>query len=57
MKSVKTCTTISSALRDLDDLFAPILGVIPLQLMAYHTAVARGCDVDNPQPAKSVTVE
>ena len=45
-------------LPDLDDLFAPILGVIPLQLMAYHTAVARGCDVDKPRNlAKSVTVE
>ncbi|MBQ1236753.1 MAG: glutamine--fructose-6-phosphate transaminase (isomerizing) [Oscillospiraceae bacterium] len=45
-------------LPDLDDLFAPITGVIPLQLMAYHTAVARGCDVDKPRNlAKSVTVE
>ena len=45
-------------LPDLDDLFAPILAVIPLQLMAYHTAVARGCDVDKPRNlAKSVTVE
>ena len=41
-----------------DDLFAPIPAVIPLQLMAYHTAVARGCDVDKPRNlAKSVTVE
>lgn len=45
-------------LPDLDDLFAPILAVIPLQLLAYHTAVARGCDVDKPRNlAKSVTVE
>ena len=45
-------------LPDLDDLFAPITGVIPLQLLAYHTAVARGCDVDKPRNlAKSVTVE
>lgn len=39
-------------------LLAPILSVIPLQLLAYHTAVARGCDVDKPRNlAKSVTVE
>ena len=37
---------------------APVLAVIPLQLFAYHTAVARGTDVDQPRNlAKSVTVE
>jgi glucosamine--fructose-6-phosphate aminotransferase (isomerizing) len=36
----------------------PILSVIPLQLLAYHIAVERGCDVDQPRNlAKSVTVE
>jgi glucosamine--fructose-6-phosphate aminotransferase (isomerizing) len=36
----------------------PLLATIPLQLLAYHTAVARGCDVDKPRNlAKSVTVE
>jgi len=36
----------------------PIITVIPLQLLAYHIAVARGCDVDKPRNlAKSVTVE
>jgi glutamine---fructose-6-phosphate transaminase (isomerizing) len=36
----------------------PILSVIPLQLLAYHIAVLRGCDVDKPRNlAKSVTVE
>ncbi len=36
----------------------PMLSVIPLQLLAYHVAVARGCDVDQPRNlAKSVTVE
>jgi glucosamine--fructose-6-phosphate aminotransferase (isomerizing) len=36
----------------------PIISVIPLQLLAYHIAVARGCDVDKPRHlAKSVTVE
>ena len=37
---------------------SPLLTVIPLQLLAYHIAVARGCDVDKPRNlAKSVTVE
>jgi glutamine---fructose-6-phosphate transaminase (isomerizing) len=36
----------------------PLLSVVALQLFAYHTAVARGCDVDKPRNlAKSVTVE
>ena len=40
------------------DLLSPILSVIPLQLLAYHIAVRRGCDVDQPRNlAKSVTVE
>jgi glutamine---fructose-6-phosphate transaminase (isomerizing) len=37
---------------------SPLLAIIPLQLFAYHTAVARGCNVDQPRNlAKSVTVE
>lgn len=40
------------------DLLSPLLNVIPLQLLAYHIAVLRGCDVDQPRNlAKSVTVE
>ena len=40
------------------DLLCPILSIIPLQLLAYHIAVRRGCDVDQPRNlAKSVTVE
>ncbi|MCP4255544.1 MAG: glutamine--fructose-6-phosphate transaminase (isomerizing) [Candidatus Scalindua sp.] len=40
------------------DALVPILSVIPLQLLAYHVAVMRGCDVDKPRNlAKSVTVE
>ncbi len=40
------------------DLLAPILFAIPLQLLAYHVAIRRGCDVDQPRNlAKSVTVE
>ncbi|MBT4408714.1 MAG: glutamine--fructose-6-phosphate transaminase (isomerizing) [Bacteroidetes bacterium] len=38
--------------------FSVLLGVVPLQLFAYHVAVLRGCDVDQPRNlAKSVTVE
>jgi glucosamine--fructose-6-phosphate aminotransferase (isomerizing) len=40
------------------DPFTPLLSVIPLQLLAYHIAVMRGCNVDQPRNlAKSVTVE
>ena len=40
------------------ELLLPILEVVPLQLLAYHIAVLRGCDVDQPRNlAKSVTVE
>ncbi len=41
-----------------DDFLVPILSVIPLQLLAYHIAVKKGCSVDKPRNlAKSVTVE
>ena len=40
------------------DLVSPILAIVPLQLLAYHIGVRRGCDVDQPRNlAKSVTVE
>ncbi len=40
------------------DPLIPVLSVLPLQLLAYHIAVRRGCDVDQPRNlAKSVTVE
>jgi glucosamine--fructose-6-phosphate aminotransferase (isomerizing) len=40
------------------ELLAPIMEILPLQLLAYHVAVRRGCDVDQPRNlAKSVTVE
>ncbi|MCD4707947.1 MAG: glutamine--fructose-6-phosphate transaminase (isomerizing) [Candidatus Sabulitectum sp.] len=40
------------------DILVPLLSVIPLQLLSYYVAVARGCDVDKPRNlAKSVTVE
>ena len=41
-----------------NELLLPILEIVPLQLLAYHIAVRRGCDVDQPRNlAKSVTVE
>ncbi|MDB5572528.1 MAG: Glutamine--fructose-6-phosphate aminotransferase [Hyphomicrobiales bacterium] len=49
-----TALTIPSC----DDLIQPIVAAIPLQLLSYHVAVARGSDVDRPRNlAKSVTVE
>ncbi len=40
------------------ELLSPLLEIVPLQLLAYHIAVRRGCDVDQPRNlAKSVTVE
>lgn len=45
-------------LPSIDDLLMPLVTVVPLQLIAYYTAVLRGCDVDKPRNlAKSVTVE
>ena len=42
----------------LNDVLYPVLSVVPLQLLAYYTAVQKGCDVDKPRNlAKSVTVE
>ncbi len=54
MKKADHTITIPETL----NLLTPILSVIPLQLLAYHIAVLRGCDVDRPRNlAKSVTVE
>ena len=45
-------------LPDYEDLLMPMLAVVPLQLIAYYTAVLKGTDVDKPRNlAKSVTVE
>ena len=42
----------------LDNLLSPILLTIPIQLLAYHVALLKGCDIDKPRNlAKSVTVE
>ena len=41
-----------------DDIIAPVLYTLPLQLLSYHVAVIKGTDVDQPRNlAKSVTVE
>ncbi len=41
-----------------DDIFMPLLAIVPLQYIAYYTSVLKGCDVDKPRNlAKSVTVE
>ena len=51
-------TTAIITMPEVPDLLAPILYAIPAQLLAYHTAVAKGTDVDQPRNlAKSVTVE
>ena len=53
-------TNIRSRLRvpNLDSLLSPLLLTIPLQLLAYHVALLKNCDIDKPRNlAKSVTVE
>jgi glucosamine--fructose-6-phosphate aminotransferase (isomerizing) len=53
----KTCDAVIW-LPPAKELLLPVLEVVPLQLLAYHIAVRRGCDVDQPRNlAKSVTVE
>jgi glucosamine--fructose-6-phosphate aminotransferase (isomerizing) len=48
----------SIAMPDAPELLQPILYAVPAQLLAYHTAIAKGTDVDQPRNlAKSVTVE
>ena len=43
---------------DAPEIVQPLLAVVPLQLLAYHVARRRGCDIDKPRNlAKSVTVE
>ncbi len=58
VKNLKKATRWSVTLGDVHPFVAPILYSIPVQLLAYHTAVAKGTDVDQPRNlAKSVTVE
>jgi len=48
------CIEVPSA----PETLAPLVEILPLQMLAYHIAVRRGCDVDQPRNlAKSVTVE
>ena len=57
-EAVETLADRLIAVPEIYEPLTPILAVVPLQLLAYHVAVARGCDVDQPRNlAKSVTVE
>lgn len=55
---VKNLSDYSIEIPHTEECLVPLLAAIPLQLMAYHIAVVKGCDVDQPRNlAKSVTVE
>jgi glucosamine--fructose-6-phosphate aminotransferase (isomerizing) len=57
-EEVKKCADHVIEVPPAAELLSPILEIVPLQLLAYHIAVRRGCDVDQPRNlAKSVTVE
>ncbi len=57
-KTVKEIADHVIEIPDTDDCLVPLLSVIPFQLLSYHIAVMRGCNVDQPRNlAKSVTVE
>jgi glucosamine--fructose-6-phosphate aminotransferase (isomerizing) len=57
-KNIKELTGEVIYVPKCDELFSPLLVALPLQLLAYHISVKRGCDVDQPRNlAKSVTVE
>jgi glucosamine--fructose-6-phosphate aminotransferase (isomerizing) len=56
--TIKTLADYTIEIPQTTDALAPLISVIPLQILAYHIAVLRGCDVDQPRNlAKSVTVE
>jgi glucosamine--fructose-6-phosphate aminotransferase (isomerizing) len=58
MQRVKLHADELIVIPDTEDILAPLLAMIPLQLFAYYMALERGCDVDQPRNlAKSVTVE
>jgi glutamine---fructose-6-phosphate transaminase (isomerizing) len=58
VKAAGVDTLLSLRLPDMPTLVTPLVYAIPVQLIAYHTAVALGTDVDQPRNlAKSVTVE
>jgi glucosamine--fructose-6-phosphate aminotransferase (isomerizing) len=55
---VKNLSDYCIEIPDTEECLVPLLAAIPLQLMAYHIAIVKGCDVDQPRNlAKSVTVE
>jgi len=55
---VKNLSDYSICIPDTEECLVPLLAAIPLQLLAYHIAVVKGCNVDQPRNlAKSVTVE
>ncbi len=57
-ETVKNLSDYCIEIPDTEECLVPLLAAIPLQLMAYHIAVVKGCDVDQPRNlAKSVTVE
>ena len=57
-REIKDLTSEVIYIPRIEEIFSPLLVALPLQLMAYHIAVKRGCDVDQPRNlAKSVTVE
>ncbi len=57
-ENIKKLTSEVIYIPKCSEIFSPFLVVLPLQLMAYHISVKRGCDVDQPRNlAKSVTVE
>jgi glucosamine--fructose-6-phosphate aminotransferase (isomerizing) len=56
--TVKNMADYVIEIPEADEIFLPLLATIPLQLLSYHIAVMRGCNVDQPRNlAKSVTVE
>ena len=57
-KLVRSMADYTITIPETEECLTPLLTVIPLQLLAYHIAVVKGCDVDQPRNlAKSVTVE
>lgn len=57
-KIVRHMSDYAITIPQTEECLAPLLAVVPLQLLAYHIAVVKGCDVDQPRNlAKSVTVE
>jgi glucosamine--fructose-6-phosphate aminotransferase (isomerizing) len=55
---VKAMADFAIEIPEVDELLVPLVAVVPLQLLSYHIAVMRGCNVDQPRNlAKSVTVE